>query len=85
MILLNIRKIIDDYVECNSFELKIKDKKVYVYYYEKIKHFSNNKVIISYKDEDYIIIGKKLVIETLQDEFILINGLINSIEINNNE
>ena len=82
---MDIRKIIDDYVECNSFELKIKDKKVYIYYYEKIKHFSNNKVIISYKGEEYIVNGKKLVIETLQDEFILINGLINSIQINNNE
>ena len=41
-----IRNIINDYVECNEFEIKIKDGKVKIYYYDKLENFNDTTVTI---------------------------------------
>lgn len=81
VILMKLRKIIDNYVECNTFEIKIIDGKVKIYYYDKIDKFSSSRIVILKDNKRTIINGKKLVIETMFEEFIVISGLISSIEL----
>lgn len=84
MILLNIKKIINEYVECNVFEIKFINNKVIIYYYDKIKHFSNDKIIVIKDEQEYIVEGKHMVIETLFKEEIIISGKINNIYVGKN-
>lgn len=79
MILVNIKKIINDYVECNEFEIKIIKNKVKIYYYDKVEHFSNEKIIVLKNNDNYIIEGKNLVIETMFEEVLVICGNIKKI------
>ncbi len=79
MILVNIKRIINDYVECNEFEIKIIRGKVKVYYHDKIEHFSSDKIIVSKEGKRYAIEGKNMVIETMFEEMIVISGKINKI------
>lgn len=81
VILMKLTKIIDDYVECNTFEIKITNDKVKIYYYDKIEKFSSSKIIILKDNKRTIVNGKKLVIETMFEEFIVISGLVSSIEL----
>lgn len=76
---MNVKKIINDYVECNEFEIKIIKNKVKIYYYDKVEHFSSEKIIISKSENNYIVQGKCLVIETMFEEMIVISGRISSI------
>ena len=83
---MNIRKVIDNYVECNEFEIKIINNKVKVFYYDKIIHFSQNKISILKRNKKIDIEGKNLVIETMFDELIIISGNIEKIALlNTNE
>lgn len=85
MIRLKLRKVIDNYIECNNFEIKIVDRKVKVYYYGNIESFTSSVIVIS-KDEDVVKIkGKNLVIETMFPEYVVISGNIKSLELGNNE
>lgn len=79
MILVNIKKIINDYVECNEFEIKIIGGKVKIYYYDKIEHFSNSKIIVSKDNQKLSVEGDELVIETMFEELIIIAGNVNQI------
>ncbi len=79
MILVNIKKIINDYVECNEFEIKIIKNKVKIYYYDKVEHFSSEKIIVLKNNDNYIIEGKNLVIETMFEEVLVICGNIKKI------
>ena len=76
---MNIKKIINDYVECNEFEIKIIKNKVKIYYYDKVEHFSNEKIIVLKNNDNYIIEGKNLVIETMFEEVLVICGNIKKI------
>ncbi len=76
---MNIKKIINDYVECNEFEIKIIKNKVKIYYYDKVEHFSNEKIIVLKNNDNYIIEGKNLVIETMFEEILVICGNIKKI------
>lgn len=78
---MKISNIINDYVECNLFEIKIIDDRVKIYYYDKIEHFSNSKIIVSKADKNYKIEGKNLIIEKLFKEFLVIKGNINKISL----
>ena len=76
---MNLRNIINNYAECNLFEIKYKNCKLYFYYYDKVNHFSSDKIeIISNKDK-YIVTGKNLIIESMHEEEIIINGNIYNI------
>lgn len=80
---MNIRKLVDSYVECNEFEIKYKNKKINIYYYDKISHFASDKIVIVKDNSEYIIIGEKLVIETMFEELVVISGYIKEIKIGN--
>lgn len=79
MILLNIRNIVNEYVECNIFEIRVINEKVIIYYYDMVKHFSSNKIIVISKNKEYSILGKNMVIETMFKDQIIISGEINKI------
>lgn len=78
---MNIKRIINDYVECDEFEMKLINNKLKFYYYDKIEHFSNNKIVISNNNIKYNVIGKNMVIETMFKEMVVISGKINNIMI----
>lgn len=80
---MNIKRIINDYVECNEFEIKIIRDKVRVYYHDKIEHFSSDKIVVLKGNKRYVIEGKKMVIETMFEEMIVISGKINKITMDN--
>lgn len=81
---MNIKGVINNYTECNRFEIKYVNGRVYVYYYKKIENFTNKEITII-ADKKYKIIGNKLIIDELKKEVISISGLIKSIVIDNNE
>ena len=78
---MNLRKLVNDYVECEKFEMHIIDGKVKVFYYDSIEGFSNNKIVIKKNNKHYIIKGKKMVIETMFEEYLIISGNIYQIEL----
>lgn len=71
---VNLKRIINDYVECNEFEIKIVKEKVKIYYYDKIEHFSSKKIIVLKDNIKYIIEGNNMIIETMFKEMIIITG-----------
>ena len=78
---MNIKKLANDYVECNNFEIKIVDNKIKIYYYDKIINFLNNKISIIKGNKLYDIRGKNLNINTMYEELLIISGDIDSISI----
>ena len=66
-------------MECNEFEIKIIKNKVKTYYYDKVEHFSSEKIIVLKNNDNYIIEGKNLVIETMFEEVLVICGNIKKI------
>ena len=77
---MNIKNIINDYVECNLFEIKYKNKKLYFYYYDKINHFSSSKIEVINNKDKYIVDGSNLIIESMYKEQIIISGNIHNIK-----
>ena len=80
MILVNIKKIINDYLEFNNFEIKYIDVKVKIYYYDNIENFTSNCIEIKYDDKKLKVKGKNLVIETMFKEYLIISGDVGFIE-----
>lgn len=78
---MKLKSLINDYMECNNFEIRIINKKIYVYYYDDIKDFNENKICITSYNNEFIVEGKKLVIETLFKEYLIINGNIKTIKL----
>lgn len=78
---MKIKDVINNYIECNNFEIKIINKKVKIYYYSKIEDFSSSMIKIMDNDNFIKIKGDNLVIETMFKEYIVISGKIKSIEL----
>lgn len=78
---MNLRNIINDYVECNEFEIKIKDGKVKIYYYDKLENFNDTTVTILKENQIFSIEGKNLVIETMFKELIVVAGNIEKVKL----
>lgn len=78
---MNIKKMMNNYVECNTFEIKIINKKVKVYYYGNIESFTSSMIVISKDTELVKIKGKNLVIETMFEEYVIISGDIKTLEL----
>lgn len=76
---MNLRNIINNYSECNLFEIKYHNNKLYIYYYDKVNHFASDKIDVIYNKDKYTVIGKNLIIESINEEEIVIKGNIKSI------
>lgn len=78
---MKLKKVINDYVECNTFEIKIINKKVKIYYYDNIESFTSSVIVVSKDNDIFKIKGKSLVIETMFEEYMVISGKITAIEL----
>ena len=78
---MNFMRLINDYTECNKFGIELDGSKAKIYYYDSVKNFSSNKIIILKNSKDYVIKGKNLVIDTMFTEYLIITGKIYSVEI----
>lgn len=78
---MRLKKVIDDFTEYNNFEVKIKNRKVRIYYYDNIDSFTSNTIVVSKNKEVIKVIGKSLVIETMFPEYMVISGNINKLEL----
>lgn len=76
---MNFKRIIDDYIECNNFEIKFKDEKIKIYYYDSIKSITNDKIVVKSSSKIVEVIGDNLAIETMFKEFLIIKGSIKKI------
>ena len=76
-----INRYINDIVDANIFEISFKNDKLTIYYYDEIKEFKDDVIIILKNNKKLIIKGKKLRIESLYNEYIIIKGNILSINL----
>ena len=76
-----INRYINDIVDANTFEISFKNDKLTIYYYDEIKEFKDDVIIILKNNKKLIIKGKKLRIESLYNEYIIRKGNILSINL----
>ncbi|MCI5732542.1 MAG: hypothetical protein MR296_00665 [Tenericutes bacterium] len=76
-----INRYINDIVDANIFEISFKNDKLTIYYYDEIKEFKDDVIIILKNNKKLIIKGKKLRIESLYNEYLIIKGNILSINL----
>lgn len=72
---------LDRYLMDITYKIIIKDNTINIINYEEIKDFSSNKIVIKTKKNITTIIGKDLVVSKMQDNEVLITGLIKTIEL----
>lgn len=80
---MKFRNIINNYVECNEFEISYKNKKIKIFYYDEIESFSEKKIKIKKDNLIYMIIGSNMIIETMFKEYLIISGNIYKIVLEN--
>ena len=73
-------RIIDDYIECKNFAIKIMNNSICIYYYDSIDDFTSKKIVIFGNNKKYVITGNHLSIEKLDECEIIINGDFKQIE-----
>ena len=78
---MNLTRLVNDYTECEKFEIWIDESKIKIFYYDSIKEFSNTKIIILKNKKEYIFKGRNLVIDTMFKEYLIIVGNILAVEI----
>ena len=76
-----INRYINDIVDANTFEISFKNDKLTIYYYDEIKEFKDDVIIILKNNKKLIIKGKKLRIESLYNEYLTIKRNILSINL----
>ena len=72
---------LDRYLMDTTYKIIIKDNTINIINYEEIKDFSSNKIVEKTKKNITTIIGKDLVVSKMQDNEVLITGLIKTIEL----
>ena len=77
MSILNLERYLMD----TTYKIIIKDNTINILNYEEIKDFSSNKIVVKTKKNITTIIGKDLVVSKMQDNEVLITGLIKTIEL----
>ena len=77
---MNIINKISNYIREDKFQLIYLKDMVNVINYEEIREFTDTLIVIKDKNNLYKIIGKNLVVSKMQDNEILITGVINNIE-----
>ena len=80
---MQIKERFDNFLYYDDFELIIKNNKIEISNYKNIENFSKNNIKISSKEKIYEINGNDLSINTLFDDYLLINGNIKSVNLIN--
>lgn len=81
VIVMNIINKISNYIREDNFQLIYLKNMVNVINYEEIREFTDTLIVIKDKNNLYKITGKNLVVSKMQDNEILITGVINNIEL----
>lgn len=74
-----LSKTINNFVEINNFEMIFINNKLKILYYTDIPVFKDNVIKIKYDDKNITIKGKKLIIETMYKEYVIVSGNIEQI------
>ena len=74
-----LSKTINNFVEINNFEMIFINNKLKILYYTDIPVFKDNVIKIKYEDKNITIKGKKLIIETMYKEYVIVSGNIEQI------
>lgn len=74
-----LSKTINDFVEINNFEMIFINNKLKILYYTDIPVFKDNVIKIKYNGKMIVIKGKKLIIETMYKEYVIVSGIIEQI------
>ena len=80
VIVMNIINKISNYIREDNFQLIYLKNMVNVINYKEITEFTDTLIVIKDKNNLYKITGKNLVVSKMQDNEILITGVINNIE-----
>lgn len=68
------------YLNENNFKITMNEKMVYIKEFNKVENFTDNKIILTTKENNVIIMGKQLVIKKMINSEILITGTIKKVE-----
>lgn len=71
--------MLDEYAQCNIFEIKIINNETKIYFYDKVDVFSESKIVVISKDKKVTIEGKHLSINEMYKEELTIGGKIEKI------
>ena len=72
---------LDRYITDKTYKIIIKHNTINIINYIEIKDFSNTKIVINNTNGITTIIGKNLVVSKMQDNEVLITGIIKNIEL----
>ncbi len=72
---------LDRYITDKTYKIIIKPNTINIINYIEIKDFSNTKIVINNTNGITTIIGKNLVVSKMQDNEVLITGIIKNIEL----
>ncbi len=77
---MNLKKLINDYVECGNFTIKYCNNKLYIYYYNQINNVTSKNIIITKNNINYSIKGNNLSLDEMFEETLVIKGDIKLVE-----
>ena len=72
---------LDRYITDKTYKIIIKPNTINIINYIEIKDFSNTKIVINNTNGITTIIGKNLEVSKMQDNEVLITGIIKNIEL----
>ncbi|MEG2351633.1 MAG: YabP/YqfC family sporulation protein [Bacilli bacterium] len=76
---MDLKRMLDEYAQCNIFEIKIINNETKIYFYDKVDVFSESKIVVISKDKKVTIEGKHLSINEMYKEELTIGGKIEKI------
>ena len=81
VMVLSLFKNMERYFVDQEYRITIDKNRVHIMNYLEIVDFSDTRIVIRYEGGNSIILGNHLTISRMQDEEILIEGMITSIEV----
>ena len=75
-------KRLENYIYDKEYKIIIKEKSIDIINYDEIIEFSLSQIKLKYQDKSITISGKNLVITKMQDNEVLITGIIDQVRIN---
>ncbi len=73
---------LENYIYDKEYKIIIKEKSIDIINYDEITAFSITQIKLKYQNKSIIINGKNLVITKMQDNEVLITGIIDQVCIN---
>lgn len=77
---MNIHHALSDFLFDKEYFISIFENNVFVYRYLELKLLTSSKIIVAMKEFDLVVIGKKLSINQMNKEEMLIKGMIDEVK-----